>query len=100
MAIDIKVGETVVYNISDLELQLLKSYINEDTLVGNINDWVMCLVRDKCNAYAAQFKEEWIYRLQQDPAVTSVPLANQDFVDMVIARPDYKTKKQQDELLS
>ena len=32
MSIDIKVGETVVYNISDLELTLLKSYINEDTL--------------------------------------------------------------------
>jgi len=99
MSIDIKVGETVVYNISDLELILLKSYINEDYLSQTINDWVMCLVRDKCNANAAQFKTEWITRLQADPEVTSVPVANQSFVEMVIARSDYKTEKQKEQEL-
>jgi hypothetical protein len=97
MSIDIKVGETVVYNISDLELTLLKSYINEDTLQQTIDNWVMCLVRDNCNSCATRFKEEWIYKLQQDPTIEFVPLANQAFVDLVVARPDYKTKKQQDE---
>ena len=97
MSIDIKVGDTVVYNISDLELVLLKTYYNEDYLSQMINDWVMCLVRDKCNACADQFKAEWIKKLQSDPLITSVPVANQAFVDLVITRSDYKTKKQQDE---
>lgn len=97
MSIDIKVGETVVYNISDLELTLLKSYINEDHLQQRINDWVMCSVRDNCNSCANRFKDEWITRLQSDPTVTSVPMPGQAFVDFVTARPDYKTQKQKDE---
>ena len=96
MSIDIKVGETVVYNVSDLELTVLKAYINEDELEQTINDWVMCVVRDHCNMHASRFKDEWIYKLQSDPTVSSVPPGNQEFVDLVIARSDYKTKKQQD----
>ena len=99
MSIDIKVGDTVVYNISDLELTLLKSYINEDNLQSTIENMVMCLVMDTCNHHAYRFKNEWINKLQQDETLSSVPLSNQAFVDMVIARDDYKTQKVKDNSL-
>ena len=97
MAIEIKVNDTVVYTLNDLQLTILKTYVNEDRLSATINNWAMCSVRDQYNAIAAQFKNEWINRLQADSTVTSVPMAAQDFVDFVIARSDYKTQKQKDQ---
>ena len=97
MAIEIKVNDTVVYTLSDLQLTILKSYVNEDHLGTTINNWAMCGVRDQYNAIAAQFKNEWINRLQEDPTVTSVPMAAQEFVDFVMAHPEYKTQKQKDQ---
>lgn len=99
MAIEIKVGDTIVYTISDLELTFLKSYINEDTLQTQIENWVMCLIRDNCKMRGEQFKNEWIKKLQADETVLSVPVANQAFVDLVLAREDYQTEKEKEESL-
>lgn len=96
MAIEVKVNDTVVYTLSDLQLTIIKTYINEDRINATINNWAKCGVMDQYNAIAAQFKNEWINRLQEDPTVTSVPMAAQDFVDFVMSRPEYKTQKQKD----
>ena len=97
MSVNIKVDDEVVYTLSDLQLTILKSYVNEDRLQATINAWAMSAVRDQYNAIAARFKEEWINKLQADPTVESVPMAAQDFVDYVMARADYKTQKQKDQ---
>ena len=57
----------------------------------------MCTVRDNCNLRAELFRNEWIKKMQEDATVESIPVGNQAFVDMVIARDDYKTKKELDE---
>lgn len=97
MSVAIKVDDTTVYTIDDTHIKILKSYINEDVLTQHIQDCIMCMVRDTCAQYTNRFKDEWIIKLQADESVTTAPVATEDFVDMIIARPDYKTKKQQDE---
>lgn len=97
MSVAIKVDDTTVYTIDDTHIKILKSYINEDVLTQHIQTCIMCMVRDTCAQYTNRFKDEWIIKLQADEAVTTAPVATEDFVDMIIARPDYKTKKQQDE---
>ena len=96
MSLEVKIGETVSYTISDTQLKVLKTYINEDNLEQTFSDLITVFVRDNCNWYSNKFRDEWIAILQQDPEVTTIPVSGDAFVDMVITRPDYKTKKQQE----
>ena len=96
MSIQIKVNDVVVHTIDDAHINILKSYINEDYLLEHINYCVDGMVQCKCDEMGAKFRDEWIAILQTDPSVTTVPISTDDFVAMVIARPDYKTQKQKE----
>lgn len=97
MEIEIKVNNTVVLTLSELQWTVLCSQINEDRLQQTIKDWVMCVVRDNYEINSDAFKNEWLRILQSDPTVTSVPTNTQAFVTYITSRADYKTKKQKEE---
>lgn len=96
MAIEIKVDDVVVATISDTQIKILKSYINEDVLSAHIEGCISNMVSNKCADYAKMFQDEWIIKLQADPLVTSIPVASEDFVNLILARSDYKTQKQKE----
>lgn len=96
MAIEIKYNNEVIYTITDTQLKIIKSYINEDYLDATIINRLTGQLDFRYSELATLFMNEWVARLQADPTVESVPVNTTAFVDMVIARPDYKTKKQQD----
>lgn len=97
MPLEIKIGNTIAYTISDMQLKILKTYINEDNLEQTLSDLVSPFINDNCSWYLGKFRQEWIAKLQADETVENVPVGSEAFVDFVLARDDYKTKKEQDE---
>jgi hypothetical protein len=97
MEIEIKVNNTVIATLTELQWTVLCSQINEDRLQQTIIDWIVLLLVGKYGDNSDAFKNEWLAVLQNDPTVTSVPTNTQAFVTYITSRPDYKTKKQKEE---
>lgn len=77
---------TITINISDADEACLKS----DLL--DIDAWVRKAVEGKIGNSRKRLIREWQPKLMADPAVTDMPANEQRFVDMVLARPDYKNR--------
>jgi len=43
-----------------------------------------------------RFVEEWTKRLMADPEVTEIPIEDDDLIELVVARPDYKNRAQRE----
>ena len=56
----------------------------KDAWIGKINNCKKRLIR------------EWYPKLMADPKVDSMPANEEDFINMVTSRPDYKNRKQRD----
>ena len=64
----------------------------------NINDWVQAAVAGKINNSWKRFQQEWTTKLMNDDSFTDpIPSNQADFVALVTARSDYKTRKQKDD---
>ena len=64
----------------------------------NINDWLQAAMDGKkANAWK-RMQQEWTIKLMNDDSYTDAIPSNQaDFVALVIARSDYKTRTERDE---
>ena len=56
----------------------------------DINDWIQNAVTGKINNCTKRMIQEWQPKLFADPAVTSIPAAQDEFIKLVVARDDYK----------
>jgi len=56
----------------------------------DINDWIQNAVIGKINSCKKRMIQEWQPKLFDDPSVTSIPAAQDDFIKLVVARDDYK----------
>jgi len=59
----------------------------------NINDWLQAAMLGKKNNCWKRMQQEWTTRLMNDESFTgSIPSNKADFVALVTARSDYKTR--------
>ena len=78
---------TLTVEVTDTEQAVL---LNDLT---NINDWVQAAVVGKKNNCWKRMQQEWTTKLMNDDSFTdSIPSNQADFVALVIARSDYKTR--------
>ena len=79
---------TITVTIDDTNEKILKN----DLL--DINQWVQDAVVGKENNAWKRFQTEWTTKLMNDDSFTdSIPSNKTDFVNLVTARADYKTRK-------
>jgi len=82
----------ITVNISDADQLALEN----DLL--DINQWVQDAVKGKINQCKKRFLREWQPRLMTDPAVDTIPADETAFIAMVIARPDYESRLEREEV--
>jgi len=85
---------TITVNIDDTNEKILKN----DLL--DVNQWVQDAVVGKENNAWKRFQTEWTTKLMNDSSFTDpIPSNKTDFVNLVTARSDYKTRQQREDEL-
>ena len=65
--------------------------------ITDINQWVQDAVTGKKNNTWKRFQQEWTLKLMDDESFTDpIPSNKTDFVNLVTARSDYKTRAERD----
>jgi|TARA_R100000030_G_scaffold71688_1_gene55226 hypothetical protein len=83
---------TITIQIDDTQQLILKN----DLL--DINAWVQDAVNGKIHNCWKRMQREWTTKLMNDSSFNDpIPSNQADFVKLITARSDYKTRKQRDE---
>jgi hypothetical protein len=74
---------------------------NQQAILSNdlldINEWVQSAITGKINNCWKRMQREWTDKLMNDSSFTDpIPSNQADFVKLITARSDYKTRKQRD----
>ena len=77
--------------ISDIEVKALENELLD------INEWVQAAVTGKINHCTMAMLAEWQPKLFADPTVDSIPADTIGFINLVVARDDYKTAAQREQ---
>ena len=82
---------TLTVEVTDTEQAILSN----DLL--SIDDWLQAAMLGKKNNCWKRMQEEWTTKLMNDDSFTdSIPSNQADFVTLVTARDDYKTRTERD----
>jgi len=85
-------------SITDLQQKILSNDLYNDTDNAGIDKWIQEAVDGKINNAWKRFREEWTSKLMNDETFTDpLPSVQEDFVNLITARSDYKNRKQRDD---
>ena len=85
-------------SITDLQQKILSNDLYNDTDNAGIDKWIQEAVNGKINNSWKRFREEWTTKLMNDETFTDpLPTVQEDFVNLITARSDYKNRKQRDD---
>ena len=96
-------AKTITISISDVEEKILYNELLLTTVkdgVSNegIKDWHEQGSKGKINGCWKRMQREWTQRLMDDESFTDpIPSNQADFVNLVTARSDYKTRQQRND---
>ena len=91
---------TKTVSLTDLQQTILKNDLYSDTDNAGLDDWIQAAVDGKIANCWKRFQREWTQKLMDDESFTDpIPSNQTDFVNLVTARSDYKTRKQKDDEL-
>ena len=83
---------------TDLQQKLLWDIIEDDGDNVGIDAWIQAQVDEKIAACWNRMRKTWTTKLMNDSDFTDdIPSNQGDFVALVIARDDYKTRKESDD---
>jgi len=91
-------NHTKTTTLSDLQQKILAN--DQYTAADNsgLDAWIDGAVTGKLNNCWKRMQSEWTTKLMNDESFTdSIPSNQADFVALVTARSDYKTRKQRDD---
>ena len=85
-------------SLTDLQQKILKNDLYSDTDNAGLDKWIQDAVDGKINNCWKRMQREWTTKLMDDDSFTDpIPSNQADFVNLVTARSDYKTRKQRDD---
>jgi len=89
---------TKTISLTDLQQKILSNDLYNDTDNAGIDSWLQAAMDGKINNCWKRMRTEWTQRLMDDDSFTDpIPSNQADFVALVTARSDYKTRKQKDD---
>jgi len=84
--------------LTDLQQKILSNDLYNDTDNKGIDEWLDGAITGKLNNCWKRMQQEWTTKKMNDDSFTDAIPSNQaDFVALVTARSDYKTRKQRDD---
>ena len=86
-------------SMTDLQQKILSdSLYNDISNSAGLDDWIQKALDGKINNCWKRMQREWTTKLMDDDSFTDpIPSNQADFVNLVTARSDYKTRKQRDD---
>ena len=91
-------NHTKTITLTDLQQKILSNDLYNDTDNTGIDTWIQGAIDGKINNCWKRMQQEWTTKLMNDESFTdSIPSNQADFVALVTARSDYKTRKQRDD---
>ena len=85
-------------SLTDLQQKILSDSLYNDTDNAGIDDWLQKAIDGKVNNCWSRMQNNWTQKLMDDDSFTDpIPSKQTDFVNLVTARSDYKTRKQRDD---
>jgi hypothetical protein len=89
---------TKTVSLTDLQQKILKNDLHSDTDNAGLDKWIQDAVDGKINNCWKRMQQQWTTTLMNDETFTDpIPSNQADFVALITARSDYKTRKQRDE---
>tara|TARA_R110000782_G_scaffold69982_1_gene140661 strand:- start:1 stop:288 length:288 start_codon:yes stop_codon:yes gene_type:complete len=87
-------------SLTDLQQTILKNDLYSDTNNSGIDSWIQDMVDGKIANCWKRMQREWTTKLMNDETFTdSIPSNQEAFVNLILARADYKNRKDRDEIL-
>lgn len=84
--------------ISDTDIKILSNDIYNDSDNAGVDDWLQNAIDGKVNNCWKRMQNEWTTKLMNDEEFTDpIPSNKEDFVNLVLAREDYKNRKARDD---
>ena len=91
-------NHTKTTTLSDLQQKILANDLYTAADNSGLDLWIDNAVTGKINNCWKRMQQEWTTKLMNDESFTdSIPSNQADFVALVTARSDYKTRKQRDD---
>ena len=91
-------NHTKTTTLTDLQQTILSDRLYNDTDNAGLDLWIQNAVDGKINNCWKRMQREWTQKLMDDESFTDpIPSNQADFVALVTARSDYKTRKQRDD---
>ena len=85
-------------SITDLQQKILSDSLYNDTDNAGLDLWIDNAMTGKINNCWKRMRSEWTQKLMDDDSFNDpIPSNQADFVNLVTARSDYKTRKQRDD---
>jgi len=85
-------AQTITVSISDTDEKVMKNNLLD------LGQWVQDAVTGKKSNCWKRFQREWTTKLMEDESFTdAIPSNKTDFVNLVLARDDYKDRATRDE---
>ena len=89
---------TKTVSLTDLQQKILSNDLYNDTDNVGIDKWLQDAIDGKINNCWSRMQNTWTQKLMDDDSFTDpIPSNQKDFVNLVTARSDYKTRKQRDD---
>ena len=90
---------TKTITLTDLQQKILSHDLYNDVSNNNgIDAWLQAAIDGKINSCWKRMQTQWTQNLMNDESFTDpIPSNQADFVALVTARSDYKTRKQRDD---
>jgi len=91
-------NHTKTTTLTDLQQTILSDSLYNDSDNAGLDLWIQNAVDGKINNCWKRMQREWTQKLMDDESFTDpIPSNQADFVALVTARSDYKTRKQRDD---
>ena len=89
-------------SVTDIQQKILSDRLyNDPSTNEGIGDWIQAAMDGKINNCWKKMQTEWTQKLMNDPSFTDpIPSNQEDFVNLVTSRPDYKNSKTRNDELN
>jgi len=89
---------TKTVSLTDLQQTILSDSLYNDTDNAGLDLWIQNAVDGKLNNCWKRMRTEWTTKLMEDETFNDpIPSNQEDFVNLVLTRPNYKNRKTRDD---
>ena len=91
-------NHTKTITLTETQQKILSNDLYNGADNAGIDSWIQDAVNGKVNNCWKRFRNEWVQKLMDDSSFTdAIPSDQTDFVNLVLARSDYKNRKTKDD---